>query len=85
MAVNDAQSGLVTNPQIVAIAMVIDPDIVLDGDDNGLDLTAVIVSSIAVNRQQILASDIAAGNWDTIAANFTTLSTAAGHSPGSIN
>jgi hypothetical protein len=84
MPVNPAQSLLITIAQVVQIANVIDPNIVLDGDDNGVDLKAVINTETGSFSHQILASDIQAGNWQNIATACASCSTAAGDSPGSI-
>lgn len=84
MPLNQQQSSLATIPQVVQIAMVIDPNIVIDGDDNGNDLKAVINTEAGSFSHQILASDVAAGNWQNIATACAACSTAAGDTPGSI-
>jgi len=78
------QSLLDVNPQVAQIAKVIDPTIVIIGDWNGVDYAAIIATETGHYKQQVLASDITAGNWTNLAADFTAVSTAAGNTPGSI-
>jgi hypothetical protein len=83
MSLNSSQLALL--PMILAIGQAVDPTIIFDGDINGTDLTAIIAEESSAFSTKINASDINGGNWVTIGGQLGTLSTSAGHTPGTIS
>jgi hypothetical protein len=83
VALNSSQLAVL--PMVQAIAQAVDPTIIFDGDINGSDLTAIIAQESNAFSTKILASDINAGNWVSIGSQLGTLSTNAGHTPGTIS